>query len=238
MAAADSATAAAQPAPSADGTYSGTNVQVAGVDEPDIVKTDGERILAIAGGKLHLVSVAEGRELGAVELPGDLGITDLLLAGDRALVVGSSWTAVPFAEDVPGGAIPDDGGQPRIVGPSVPTTVVAEVDIAGDGLSLGDTFILDGSYVSARMTDDVVRLVLHADPPTPFRSSAPPYRHRGGDRRAAQRRNRAGRRGGRTRRTSSPTGASSAPTAPPPTRAPSSAARTCTRPTRSPASPW
>ena len=164
MAAADSATPAAPPAPSADGTYSGTNVQVAGVDEPDIVKTDGERILAIAGGKLHLVSVAEGREVGAVELPGDLGITDLLLAGDRALVVGSSWTAVPFAEDTPGGAIPDDGGQPRIIGPSVATTVVAEVDIAGDGLTLGDTFTLDGSYVSARMTDDVVRLVLRSSP--------------------------------------------------------------------------
>ncbi len=164
VAAADSATSAAEPSPSDGGTYSGTNVQVAGVDEPDIVKTDGERILAIAGGKLHLVSVAEGRELGAVELPGDLGITDLLLAGDRALVVGSSWTAVPFAEDTPGGAIPDDGGQPRIAGPSVPTTVVAEVDIAGDALTLGDTFTLDGSYVSARMTDDVVRLVLRSSP--------------------------------------------------------------------------
>ena len=164
VAAADSATSAAEPSPSDGGTYSGTNVQVAGVDEPDIVKTDGERILAVAGGRLHLVSVAEGRELAALELPGELGITDLLLAGDRALVVGSSWTAVPFAEDTPGGAIPDDGGQPRIAGPSVPTTVVAEVDIAGDALTLGDTFTLDGSYVSARMTDDVVRLVLRSSP--------------------------------------------------------------------------
>ncbi len=164
VAAADSATTAAEPAPSGGGTHSGTNVQVAGVDEPDIVKTDGERILAVAGGRLHLVSVAEGREVAALDLPAELGITDLLLAGDRALVVGSSWAAVPFAGDTPGDAIPDDGGGPRLVGPTVASTVVAEVDIAGDALTLGDTFTLDGSYVSARMTDDVVRLVLRTSP--------------------------------------------------------------------------
>ncbi len=29
---------------------------------------------------------------------------------------------------------------------------------------MGDTFVLDGTFISARMTDDVARLVLHADP--------------------------------------------------------------------------
>ena len=162
--AADAATAPSPTVPSGEETYSGTNVQVAGVDEPDLVKTDGDRILAIAGGKLHLVSVAEGRELAALDLPGDLGITDLLLAGDRALVVGSSWTAVPFVEETTGGAVPDLGGAPRIAGPTVASTVVAEVAVAGDSLTLGDTYALDGSYVSARMVDDVVRLVLHHAP--------------------------------------------------------------------------
>ncbi|HEY8377785.1 MAG TPA: beta-propeller domain-containing protein, partial [Nannocystis sp.] len=38
--------------------YSGTNVQEAGVDEPDIVKTDGERILALARGRLHFVDAS------------------------------------------------------------------------------------------------------------------------------------------------------------------------------------
>jgi Beta propeller domain len=155
---------AAQPASGGDdAAYSGTNVQVAGVDEPDIVKTDGERILAVAGGRVHLVSVAEGREVAAVDLPADLGITDLLLAGDRAVLIGSSWAAVPFADDAPSGAIPEDGVRPDIA-PTAASTVVAEVDIAGDALTLGDTFSLDGTYVSARMTDDVVRLVLRTSP--------------------------------------------------------------------------
>jgi Beta propeller domain len=159
---AESTAAASQPAPGGDdAAYSGTNVQVAGVDEPDIVKTDGERILAVTGGRLHLVSVAQGREVAAVDLPADLGITDLLLAGDRAILIGTSWAAVPFADDAPSGAIPEER---RDIAPTTASTVVAEVDIAGDSLTLGDTYSLDGTYVSARMTDDVVRLVLRTSP--------------------------------------------------------------------------
>ena len=41
-------------------TVSTTNNQEAGVDEPDIVKTDGSTIFAIAQGKLQAVSVAGG----------------------------------------------------------------------------------------------------------------------------------------------------------------------------------
>src|SRR5438132_13647467 len=37
--------------------YSTTNVQEAGVDEPDIVKTDGAHLFAVAGGKLYAVDV-------------------------------------------------------------------------------------------------------------------------------------------------------------------------------------
>jgi hypothetical protein len=39
-----------------------------------------------------------------------------------------------------------------------------QVDIAGDTLTVSDSFLLDGDYVSARMTGDVARLVLHANP--------------------------------------------------------------------------
>ena len=36
--------------------------------------------------------------------------------------------------------------------------------IDGDTLRVGDTFDLDGSFVAARMTGDVARIVLQADP--------------------------------------------------------------------------
>ncbi|HUQ23997.1 MAG TPA: beta-propeller domain-containing protein, partial [Gaiellaceae bacterium] len=55
-------TRASAPAPSAPKQgvdYSGTNVQEEGVDEPDIVKTDGNTLYAIANGKLNAVDVSD-----------------------------------------------------------------------------------------------------------------------------------------------------------------------------------
>ena len=46
--------------PAAGVDYSTTNVQEAGVDEPDLIKTDGRRILALAQGVLHYIDVSSG----------------------------------------------------------------------------------------------------------------------------------------------------------------------------------
>ncbi|HEX6419490.1 MAG TPA: beta-propeller domain-containing protein, partial [Acidimicrobiales bacterium] len=141
----------------ADAAFSGTNVQVEGVDEPDVVKTDGERILAIAGGRLHLASVADRRVVAAVDLPEGLGHGELLLSGDRALLLGNGSFGI--------GPVPfEEGPAADLVVPPTPATVVAQVDIGDGELTLTDRAEIDGSYVSARMVGDVARLVLHADP--------------------------------------------------------------------------
>src|SRR2546421_8260367 len=49
---------AAAAAPAAVPAYSGTNDYVAGVDEPDLVKTDGRRIVTVAGGVLEVIDAA------------------------------------------------------------------------------------------------------------------------------------------------------------------------------------
>src|SRR5918995_4724624 len=154
-------TAATQASPS----FSETNVQVEGVDEPDIVKTDGERIVTVANGRLHLASAGRNRILDSVALPESMYDAQLLLAGDRAIVFGSAdyGFPVPLAEEIDGGGATQPPPQPEPQ-PSIPSTRVVEVDIDGDTLAVADTFELDGVYVSARMTDDVARLVLHTDP--------------------------------------------------------------------------
>src|SRR5437867_10462813 len=43
----------AEPAAGGEDSSSGTNVQEAGIDEPDVVKSEGTRIFALAGGALH-----------------------------------------------------------------------------------------------------------------------------------------------------------------------------------------
>ena len=143
---------AGAPSPS----FSGTNVQVEGVDEPDIVKTDGTRIVSIIDGKLRLASAETATVLDTLTLPEGMYDGQLLWAGDRVLVFGTTGYAQPMWEDV--------ARAPESLVPELPGTRVMQVDIAGDQLTVSDTFVLDGTYVSARMTDDVARLVLHADP--------------------------------------------------------------------------
>jgi hypothetical protein len=76
-----------------DGSFSTTNVQVEGVDEPDIVKTDGDRILAITGETLHYIDVSEdgttGTKRGSVVLSSETQYAygyEIFITGDRAVV--------------------------------------------------------------------------------------------------------------------------------------------------------
>jgi hypothetical protein len=164
----DSARAAPEAGQASGPEFSDTNVQVEGVDEPDVVKTDGERILAVAGTTLHLASASDAKVVDSVELPEGMYGAEMLLAGDRLLVVsGNGYVGIEPMVDGPGRDI--------AFAPPVGTQVV-EVDIEGDTLAVGDTFVLDGTYVSARMTGDVARLVVHADGYThlPFVTPAAP----------------------------------------------------------------
>src|SRR5437879_2891740 len=65
--AAGAGVAAAAPAaavPAAAPAYSGTNDYVAGVDEPDLVKTDGRQIVTVANGVLEVIDAASRRVTG------------------------------------------------------------------------------------------------------------------------------------------------------------------------------
>jgi uncharacterized secreted protein with C-terminal beta-propeller domain len=65
--------------------HSSTNVQEAGVDEPDIVKTDGNRIVAVAQGRVHLVGLDGGKMTLRKTLP-DTMVRHVFLSGERVLV--------------------------------------------------------------------------------------------------------------------------------------------------------
>ena len=65
--------------------HSATNVQEAGVDEPDIVKTDGRRIVAVAQGRVHLISSVRGELTRQKTLPGSAA-RNVFLSGNRLLV--------------------------------------------------------------------------------------------------------------------------------------------------------
>jgi Beta propeller domain len=93
---------AAAAAPAAVPAYSGTNDYLAGVDEPDLVKTDGRRIVTVASGVLEVIDAASRTVTGRLELnAAGEGIAyqsaNLLLSGDHALVLTSGGPVVEGA---------------------------------------------------------------------------------------------------------------------------------------------
>ena len=138
--------------------YSGTNVQVTGVDEPDIVKTDGERIYAIVEGRLVILDVDGGSatRLGALQLDGGWDHR-MLLAGDSLYVFTRAdvW-ALPevFAADAR--ILPEYG---------TPSSLVYRIDVSDPrDPQITRTLRIDGGYLSARSIDGVIRVVVSSYP--------------------------------------------------------------------------
>jgi uncharacterized secreted protein with C-terminal beta-propeller domain len=154
----------AQPRQGVD--YSTTNVQEEGVDEPDLVKTNGTTLFAVANGTLNAVDVSERRPRLLDTLKLETGWShELLLYGDRLLVLsrGGFWIE------------PQPGIAARMM-PYVPSTsVVAEVDVSNPkSLRVVRTLTLDGAYVAARLVGRSARIVAASQVPQklPFESPA------------------------------------------------------------------
>jgi hypothetical protein len=147
---------AAAPLDTATGSSTGTNVQEAGVDEPDVAKVSGDLLVRITEGALKTddVSGAEPRRLGVAPLD-RMGDPQLLLAGHRVLVIGSE--------------IPDPAAGAPLAAPS-PRTWVRTYDLTDPSVpTLVDSRLYDGSLVTARQVGTTVRLVLEGGLPSlPF----------------------------------------------------------------------
>jgi uncharacterized secreted protein with C-terminal beta-propeller domain len=132
--------------------FSGTNVQEEGVDEPDLVKTDGARLFVVNGAVLRALDTSSGRPMltDSLRLPNGWG-HELLLRGDRLLVLtrGGGWI-----EPAPGLAR-------SLIAPISSDTTLTEVDVRDErNLRVVRTAKLDGDYVSARLTGGTGRVVL------------------------------------------------------------------------------
>lgn len=138
--------------PQADPEHSTTNVQEEGVDEPDLVKTDGRTLFVASDGRVSALDVRGGgrpRLVGTLRL--DRGADELLLSGGHLIVL-SRGAVSP---------IPIDGAGIRAPYPYLAKTVVADVDVHDPAhMRLARTLELDGGYLAARLVGGAVRLVL------------------------------------------------------------------------------
>jgi len=152
VAAADGDDSGSLAAGGADGEFSETNNQELGVDEADLVKTDGERLVIVSGPTLRVIDTT-GRTpelVKTIDLPDETWGGQLFLRGDRALLMTTGWTDRPFMER----SIPVDWY------PGSPTGRLIEVDLNTGRVAR--SFEFEGSYLSAREIDGSIRIVLTA----------------------------------------------------------------------------
>ena len=125
--------------------YSGTNVQEAGVDEADIVKTDGRRIIAMSAGHLVVVDATRREVLGSVLLPvGESA--ELFLTHDGLMAIQQSSGS---------------GGNP-------PQAVIHRIDVRDGVPEIAETLRVEGRYVSARSIGGVARVMVRSRPADDF----------------------------------------------------------------------
>lgn len=118
----------------------GTNVQEVGVDEPDVVKTDGSLLVRLVEDDLVVYDVTgkEPERLSSFDLPGRMTQPgEFLLVGDRAVVVSQRFTQEGQVTRVDTVSL-EEPGSPELV----------------------DSTSYDASLLSARQYGDTVRLVV------------------------------------------------------------------------------
>ena len=121
--------------------FSGTNVQEAGVDEADIVKTDGRRIFTLSAGRLVVVDAASRSTAGSVTVAEGWG-RELFIDGDSLLLITRSTSDAA------------DGSE----------TVLQSIDVSGSAPEITGTVNVQGNYISARSVDGIARVILRYDP--------------------------------------------------------------------------
>jgi uncharacterized secreted protein with C-terminal beta-propeller domain len=128
--------------------HSTTNVQEAGVDEPDIVKTDGNRIVAVAQARVHLVGLDRGKMTLRKVLP-DTTVRNVFLSGERLLV----FSAQTAQNSEPGLAW---AGQQAVL-------TMYDISNLSDPRRIA-RLTVDGDVLDARLVGTQVRVVTASSP--------------------------------------------------------------------------
>ena len=152
-------------------SFSSTNVQETGVDEPDLAKTDGNLLVALHrdGPSLEVADAGSAPRLrGSLSLGDIVEPSGLFLLGSDAVVLGSGPQPTPVPQPLSGSSSSSDG-LTMPVEQYTPTTVVAVVSLADpDHPSVTRTFTVQGDEVDARVIAGRIEVVVTSAPNLPF----------------------------------------------------------------------
>lgn len=134
--------------------YSTTNIQVAGVDEADIVKTDGEYIYVVSGNKTIIVKAyppEQAQIVCQIELEGS--IIGIFINGDRLVLFEQETPYYVYYDDVP--AV-KESYMPYVS----PQIFIKVYDVSDrENPQLQREVSANGQYISSRMIGDYVYVV-------------------------------------------------------------------------------
>lgn len=150
--AATSDRAAMAPAQAQAPAYSGTNTHERGVDEPDLVKTDGKRIVVVSGGSLHVIDAASRRETH--RMPVTPGAHQMLMYGNKVLVLSSGGGPIALESRA-------------AISPIYQMSTQAEL-IDLDSMKLIGDFKIDARLIDARQVGGSARIVVANSPSIKF----------------------------------------------------------------------
>lgn len=135
--------------------YSKTNTQVQGVDEADIVKTDGTHIYYLANEKLTIINTenaSQMKEMSTIEFDETFTPEELFLNNDKIIVIG---TRFEYDEREKRIGIDDDYLYPNYMDKTYTSAQIYNVKDKTNP-TLERTVEVEGSYLTARMIDSNV----------------------------------------------------------------------------------
>jgi inhibitor of cysteine peptidase len=133
--------------------YSETNIQVAGVDEPDIVKTDGTYLYVLSQQSVYILRaypVADAEILSQITLDDDISILGMFINGDHLALFGTLWRY----------DTEDNGSYYGYWWNGEEKTVIKVYDISDRTYpELSRDVEVDGSYIDSRMIGTSIYVV-------------------------------------------------------------------------------
>lgn len=159
---APTAAPAAQGAGEAAADYSSTNVQVAGVDEADVIKNDGEYIYMVARTTVRIVKAYPAdrmEQVAKIELPSkSFTPTDLYIHGNKLVVIGDDHANQQADYDQP-----QVQGKMMWIRPQQTGVYVLDISNKRDP-KVERTLRFDGNQVSSRRIGATLFLVVNNTP--------------------------------------------------------------------------
>lgn len=142
-------------APQALQDYSGTNVQVEGVDEGDIVKSDGQYLYQVKNQEILLIKAYPAEELSvAGRIPLEQNPQEIFIDQERLLVISPDYRPYHFRP----GAIPEDLKMPPYNYKN--NIIIQTYDIKNKNNPVKlDRFQIEGNYISSRKIGSQVYIV-------------------------------------------------------------------------------